>query len=151
MQLNPGSYLLYNQLQKCQDTPKEIRPCLPKITASDTSVSIPLTLFLSTLKSFSSKNKVSEHSSVLPATFPRGEGEGEGERRIFSARSSTGPLSPNKLESVKYFCNWLMTPISNLLHAREKTAPLYQGYCAYGNSLLITHAGMKTEIYLSIP
>ena len=77
MQLNPGPYFIHNQLQKFRDTPKEIRPCLLKIAATDTFVSIPLTLFLSTLKSCSSKNKVSEHSSVLPASFPRGEGEGE--------------------------------------------------------------------------
>ena len=101
MQLNPGSYLIYNQLQKCRHT-----------SASDTSVSITLTLFLSSLQICSSKNKVSEHGSVLPATFPRGEGwgggGGGGRRGILIARSSTGRLSPNKLQSVKYFCNWIV-------------------------------------------
>ena len=97
MQLNPGHYFIHNQLQKCRDT-----------SASDTSVSITLTLFLSSLQSCSSKHKVSEHGSVLPATFPRGEGAGEGERGLLTARSSIGRLSPNKLQSVKYFCNWIV-------------------------------------------
>ena len=39
MQLNPGSYLIYNQLQKCRHTPTEIRSFLLKIAASDTCVS----------------------------------------------------------------------------------------------------------------
>ena len=93
MQLNPGSYLIYNQLQKCRHTPTEIRSFLLKIAASDTCVSyntyplppLPSKLFL--------QAKIG-HGSALPATLPRGEGGGG--RGILNARSCKGHLSPNK-------------------------------------------------------
>ena len=90
MQLNPGSYLIYNQLQKCRHTPTEIRSFLLKIAASDTCVSYntyPLPPLLSKL--FLQVLDMVVHFQQLCQEGRGGGGKGDLKRKIMQ-----GPLKP---------------------------------------------------------